>query len=144
MMDAPRLFTSRWSNRDLGKLDAQMVAISRGVPHWPPGFRYRKLMDFAPTREEFGLPEDEFDRAYLSRMDSIGVQAILDALTAISDEAGGKPLVLLCWENVLKGEGCHRRLLAGFIEERAGIEVPELEWGMLSTVVDRPGQPRLW
>ncbi len=133
-----RLFTSRWANRDLGKLDAQMVAVSRGVPRWPLRFRYRKLMKLAPTREEFGLPDDEFDKAYLSRLDGMGVQAILGSLEEVS---GGRPVVMLCHENVLKGERCHRRLLAEFIEERAGIEVPELERGMLDNL---PTQGRLW
>lgn len=134
-----RLFTSRWANRDLGKLDAQMVAVSRGVPRWPLKFRYRKLMELAPTREEFGLRDPEtFRTSYLSRMDGMGAQAILGSLEEVS---GGRPVVMLCHENVLKGERCHRRLLAEFIAERAGIEVPELERGMLG---EAPRQPRLW
>ncbi len=138
MADLPRLYTSRWSNRDLGKLDAQMVAISRGVPRWPLRFRCRRLLDLAPSSEEFGQPEEEFDKAYLSRMDGMGAHAILDALEVVS---GGKAVVMLCFENVLKDERCHRRLLAGFLEARAGIEVPELERGMLD---DAPSQGRLW
>jgi rubrerythrin len=35
-------------------------------------------------------------------------------------------MVLLCYENVVKGERCHRRMFAAWWEKRTGEEVPEL------------------
>lgn len=104
-------------------------------------FRYRRLWELCPTREEFGLDGDEFDRAYTARLDEMGVEAIRDLLGDLSGEAGGKPLVLLCHENVLKGEACHRRTFAEWWHGKTGEEVPELERGMLG---EAPRQDRLW
>lgn len=42
------------------------------------------------------------------------------------------PLVLLCYENVHRGEVCHRRMAAEWIEQRSGLVVPEVEPAQLS------------
>ncbi len=120
------LYTSYWSNRDLAKVDMVKVSISRGQPKWPLPFRYRRAMLLAPSRETFGLRSDRaFEAAYLAELEATGVQRITDLLRKISDEEGGKTLVLLCWEK--PGEVCHRGQFAEFWESSTGIIVPELQ-----------------
>jgi hypothetical protein len=46
-------------------------------------------------------------------------------LAAIPPEHGA--ICLLCWERRITGPECHRRLIAAWLEERYGAEVPELD-----------------
>ena len=120
------LFTSYWSNPALRKTDAVKVSISRGIPRWPLPFSYRAARLLAPSRKTFELRSDQaFEESYLAELEAAGVAKITDLLTRISDEEGGRPLVLLCWEK--PGEICHRRQFAAWFEARTGIVVPELE-----------------
>ena len=93
------LFTSSWTNSELGSLNAQMVAISRGKPRWKLPFRHRVLSDLAPSREAFGLEDPaQFESVYRSGLEEIGLEKILEALERIRRDSGGRALVLLCWE----------------------------------------------
>lgn len=135
-----RVFTSHWRNRDLADLECQPVGISRGTPRGNPGFRYRKLMELAPSRETFAIQDrEEFEAAYTRQLEALGAKAILGRIEQVS---GGKPAVLLCWERPTD-PWCHRWTLAQWIEEKAGIVVPELRAGMLSKRPDAP-QPALF
>lgn len=58
------------------------------------------------------------------------IETMLDSFTVI---AGGKPLVLMCYEDVLAGEVCHRRWLAEWFKTRYDLEVPELMLGKEKT-----------
>ncbi len=125
-MNAPRIVTSYWANRELSRLPVVPVGISRGVPKWPLPFRYRRAMLLAPSRETFGLRSDRaFEAAYLAELERAGVEKIGAMLAKISDEEGGGPLVLLCWEK--PSEVCHRRMFARWFEAKTGIVVPELQ-----------------
>jgi uncharacterized protein YeaO (DUF488 family) len=135
------LYTSRWANRDLAHLDVVPVGISRGVPRWRTPYRYKLLRLLAPSREAFGISEpQEFERAYKAELEKIGLERIVSELWRISEEHGGRPLVMLCWER--PGEFCHRRVLADWIEKNVGVEVPELVPGMIQA--DDPAQERLF
>jgi hypothetical protein len=69
---------------------------------------------------------------YLGGLDIVGVERIVGELAGISSKVGRKPVVLLCWEDVFDPEQwCHRRLLAGWLHEHLGVEVPELVAGAL-------------
>lgn len=127
--------TSRWANRNLAEVGAVKVGISRGKPRWKLPYRYRVLRELAPSREALAIHDHaEFEEAYLAGLEEIGAQTILAQLERISAEEGGRPLVLLCYENVLAGDWCHRQIAAEWMQERLGIEVPELEPGMLPEV----------
>jgi hypothetical protein len=127
----PRLFTSRWANRDLANLACLPVGISRGVPRWPLPYRYRTFRALAPSRKVFGIEDEcEFAEAYKAQLETLGVEEIIAGLAGISQgHNNGRPLVLLCWEK--PGQFCHRRLLANWIEKSVGVEVPELVSGMV-------------
>lgn len=89
---------------------------------YPPidwtGLRFPSL---EPGRREFfaikegKITQDEYEKRYredvLSKLDPQHVYNMF------------KNNVLLCWEN--PGEFCHRRIVAKWIKENLGIEVPE-------------------
>ena len=78
----------------------------------------------------YGLRELEgevFELAYRERLDHFGAPAIAGVLAAFVAAYQAPGLVLLCFENVLAGEACHRRTFAEWWEEQTGQLVPELE-----------------
>lgn len=129
MTNLPKLYTSRWANKDLAHLPCVPVGISRGAPKFRLDYRYRRAMMLAPERWMFGKSTDEFERAYTTQLEALGVERIVATLAKIADEEGGKPLVLLCFEP--RGEPCHRRDFAEWFEEKVGIVIPELRTGMV-------------
>ena len=65
------------------------------------------------------ITEEQYEKQYRERtLSKLDPQKIYDTL---------KGQVLLCWEN--PGEFCHRRIVAAWIEENLGIEVPEWKQG---------------
>ena len=134
-----QIFTSFWKNPLLGEVDAVMVSTSRGRPQWALPFRYRRFDALAPSDETWALEDTErFAAAYVGQLERLGADAIVSELERIG---AGRTTVALCWEK--PGEFCHRRLLADFIEHKAGIEVPELRPGDLPQRVD-VATPRLF
>jgi len=124
------LYTSHWHNKELADLAAVPIAISRGKPRWRLPYRFRVLGQLAPAREIFGIEDpDKFAAAYLTQLEELGVEKVVSDLVRISAQHGGRPLVLLCWEK--PGQPCHRRALALWLEERAGVVAWELEPGMI-------------
>jgi hypothetical protein len=93
----------------------------------------------APTPAIFRLPDDDaFRVAYVLRLNDLGPERIEESLREISDRHPGERLVLLCYEDVLKGEVCHRRMFAGWWRATTGQRVPELD------PADFTGTPRLF
>jgi len=116
-----KIFTSRFSYRELGSSGLVKISIASRPPRSRVGYRvisYRRLM---PDNIELG---DRFDWRYLARLEMYGVELISDELRGLS---GGGDSVLLCNENVVAGETCHRRLFAEWWAEKTGEEVMELE-----------------
>ncbi len=134
-----RLYTSRWANKELADLECQPVGISRGVPRFRTGYRYKLVRELAPDNATWGLLDDPdaFRDSYLRQLEAIGADTILARLEAVS---GGLPVVTLCYEDVQAGQLCHRRYLADWLEEKAGIQVPELRPGMIPRSPDVPEQ----
>jgi hypothetical protein len=142
------LYTSRWANKELAYLDVVPVGISRGLPRWKLAYSYRTLQLLAPTRQAFGLKNpDEFAAAYTTGLVEIGLEVILGALKSISRDNGGKPLVLLCYEDVLppphgKGNWCHRTIAARWLEQKVpGLVVPELRHDTLPPLQGETQEP---
>ena len=138
----PDVFTSHWRSPLLEDADAVMVSISRGQPRRSLPFRYRRLPELAPDDRAWAEETEEgFGASYARQLEELGAPAILERLERI---AGGKTLVLLCWEWLADpNEWCHRRMLAAWIEQRTGLMVPELRAGMLGKRSDAP-QPALF
>jgi hypothetical protein len=98
------------------------VAVTVGLPGWFP----RGLHEWR-TVAPFGLleitDEAEFRRRYRARLHRLTPKVLreLDELRAMY---APERLILLCFE--APGKWCHRRLLAEWIEQKTGEEVPEL------------------
>jgi hypothetical protein len=90
------------------------VGISQGVPKWFQGRIYKKV---APPWSIIRWPESRYTPAYMEILSKLDPQQVYEALDENS--------ILLCYEK--PGEFCHRRLLAKWLEDSLGIEVPEFE-----------------
>jgi len=111
--------TSYFANRTAAA-DPNAVAISRGVPRWFKGRIYdplRPSWKLVQAAKEGAIGEEEYARRYHAE-----VLAALDP--AVVRRELGDEAILLCWER--PGAPCHRRIVARWLEERLGIEVPEL------------------
>jgi hypothetical protein len=99
------------------------ICISTGMPNWMPGLDYVSAMKPIGLRDI--VTDEEFIEKYLARLDS-REGAIHSDLVSLSDKYPGQRLVLLCYEDLVKGtEMCHRTTAAGWLALR-GLEVPEL------------------
>ena len=117
------------------------VGISRGNPRGLSGYRiYRAL---APWRYMLDLSEAEYRDIYfdeiLAHLDPAKVVADLEAL------AGGHEPVLLCFERppFTPTNWCHRRMVAEWLADKLGLEVPELERGGGAAPPTPGGNPTL-
>jgi hypothetical protein len=131
MMDSmPPLYTSRYQSFDPAW--GVPVAITRGLPrgNW---FRYplERICELAPTRELFAIEDPAaFEAAYRAQLDGHGRELLADRFREISDGHGGKPLVLLCYEDLTRaGEWCHREIFSALWREWTGQEVAEIQAG---------------
>jgi hypothetical protein len=107
-----------------------MIIDTRGAPKFMVRYRYRRLMELAPDGWMLSIESDErFEKVYVAKLERLGVKRISDLLQAMSNEEGGKPLVLLCFEDVFEGEVCHRSTFASWWYEETGQPVVELGRG---------------
>lgn len=111
------------SNFSRSGSDPKAVAISRSKPRGWTGRVYEPLVPswrLVQEAKSGAIDEDEYTRRYraefLSKLDPARVYADL-----------GEDAVLLCWER--PGAFCHRRLVAGWFEEKLGVTVPEVDAG---------------
>lgn len=108
------MFTSNFHRLWKKPYESQGVSIALGTPGWFRGkIKYR---DLAPRREMLVMEPEEYTREYQMILDELDPEKVLNEL--------GEDAVLLCWEPA--GKFCHRRLVAKWLEESLGIEVPEL------------------
>jgi hypothetical protein len=138
-----RIYTSYWGNPELPRINATTVAISRGKPRWRLPFTYRVLGLLAPSKEVFAMEDmEKFETAYVAGLEEIGAERIAAELGRISDQNGGKPLVLLCFEPI--GVPCHRLVFGEWWKEKTGQQAPELLPGMVPLSEDMPAQEALF
>jgi hypothetical protein len=103
---------------------AGRVSIARFPPRdTPKGFRVYKALAPGPWFNSVDKPE--YERRYaeqLAQLDPAQVRADLEGL------AGEHEPVLLCWEKPPFSEKnwCHRRLVARWLLDTSGLQVPEL------------------
>lgn len=103
------------------------VRTSVDAPWWPLKYdlEHKCPLVYPGELRRIGDP-DEFTPLYRAVLDEHAGE-IAEELAAIAGTTGKRP-VLLCFENLWKGDGtwCHRRTLAEWLEERTGLVVPEL------------------
>lgn len=104
------------------------VRISNGMPKFklPVTLKYKIPLLFPRWEwvQDQNLSVRDFRAKYWRGLDAIGLDNIGDVLQAISDDSGGKPLVLLCYERMPRD--CHRGDFAMWWKDRTGVSIPEL------------------
>jgi hypothetical protein len=93
--------------------EPRLVSIALKTPGWFQGRRYPAL---APRLDMLPMEEEEYRREYQVILDRLAPRQVYEDL--------GPDAILLCWEP--PGVFCHRRLVAEWLEEHLGVEVPEL------------------
>jgi hypothetical protein len=85
-------------------------------------------MLLAPKADVFKIDDEQlFRQAYHLQLDDIGVDKIRAVLRLVAERHEAAGMVLCCFENVCKGEWCHRRMFADWWFERTGEAVDEVE-----------------
>lgn len=109
------------------------VRITLGIPKWirlpDPRYsdyeRWPYVSELTPRAQYFKAPAEVFDARLLEQLDRLA-DDIDRKLRAIPPEGGA--ICLCCFERrVSSAADCHRRLVAGWLERRYSIEVPELD-----------------
>ena len=122
------IYTSRFSNPELKSGNYTAVRISLGSPRWQVGYDIAGAIEELMPRGIFGIEDrEEFHQRYFERLDSFGVNRIRERLQAF--EAMGKPVVLLCFEDIRKGDWnwCHRNMFASWWMKQTGEVIQELK-----------------
>jgi hypothetical protein len=126
----PEVYTSRFLAKDV--LTSGLVVPVR-ISMYPPQPLLGELpyelehtvRDLVPERTMHGEWR-RFSPLFWGKLEYLGMEKIASQLTAIASRYGGKPLALLCFEDLLKGQRCHRVILSAWWREQSGEEVCEL------------------
>lgn len=117
-----RIYTSYFGN--LNKLPPSItpIAIVRFMPRWTKLPQIPNYDHLAPKSMWMNLPEEEFKTAFRSYLNELKVNVVIYQLELLSR---GNDVALICYEK--PGEFCHRRIVAEWLKEIAGITVEEYE-----------------
>ena len=120
-----QIYTSRYHNKTVASGDFTPVGISQGNARF---LKYTPvyLRALAPTRAMIKMTDKvAYQEAYVKILDDLGIENVQKMLADISD---GKPIVLLCFEDLRKPElWCHRTMFAEWYEQQTGQKVEELQ-----------------
>ena len=122
------VYTSRYANPELKSENYTAIRISIGAPRWKIGYTLAgAIKDLMPIGLRHIENPEEFCCLYYERLDSIGVDNIRNQIQYY--ESLGKPVVLLCFEDIRKGGNnwCHRSAFAKWWQKRTGEIIPELK-----------------
>jgi uncharacterized protein YeaO (DUF488 family) len=104
--------------------DMVPVSISLGTPRWFKGTHEMKSL--APSREILAITkkggEDAtgaYTEAFRNYLGALNREVIVQKIAKISQENGGAPVVLCCYEKL--EDFCHRHIVADWLNE----ELPE-------------------
>lgn len=121
------LYVSRYSNKELATGKYTAVRISVGTPRWSLGYSLdgaiKDLMPFGLLNIE---DREESRKLYHEKLDRIGFGRIEKQIREL--ESLGKPVVLLCYEDITKGPDnwCHRTFFAEWWLKQTGEVINEL------------------
>jgi hypothetical protein len=106
------------------------VRISNSGPRFKTRYdkkNMEKIPQLYPDKDIFrkGLSPEDFRTRYRAQLYRVGIKEINYMIEQISRRNPG-PLVFLCFEKVLDGEYCHRRVFAEWYFEQTGALIPEL------------------
>jgi len=123
------IYTSRFQNPQLKSGAYTAVQISLGRPKFFLGYEIDGVLSEVMPRGLLGRYDYDpvgFKREYFKLLERNGLQRIQSALRRF--EAMGKDVVLLCFEDVRKGDNdwCHRVMLAEWLHQKTGLKISEL------------------
>ena len=124
-----RIYTSRFSNKELKSGKYYRVGITLGRPKFRLGYvESEHCYMLAPDRSMWGKSREEFRTLYREKLDAIGEYKIKNLLREIGNKAEGRDVVLLCYEDVRDpSQHCHRTTLAEWLGEKFGLKIEELD-----------------
>jgi hypothetical protein len=126
------VFTSYFGNLRNIPLDLEPVSIARGTPAWSAKRVKRKYLWLAPADDAwFAETNAIFVRRFRIGLKELDPQKVFNDL--------GENAVLMCWER--PNFRCHRRLVAEWLEEALGIEIPEYGFDKIKRFKNMPMQP---
>lgn len=107
------------------------VRISNSGPRFKTRYDKKdleRIPQLFPNRDIFrkGLSPEEFRIQYRKQLDMTGVAEIDTMFEQIARRHPDQRLVLLCFEKVLEGEYCHRRVFAEWWFEQTGEPITEI------------------
>ena len=123
-----KIYTSRYSNKELRTGRYTPVGITVGAPRFSLGYELKgNIRELAPFGSLFNVEDRrEFTEKYFEKMDKVGVSRVKAIFKQY--ERYGKDIVLLCYEDVREpNEWCHRLVFAEWWKARTGEEITELE-----------------
>lgn len=121
------IWTSRFQRKDLVTLGLIPVRTTLGGPRFKLGYDLEEnIPQIAPTFEMFKMGDAAFRVAYRKKIASYGVEFYQKVFDDIRNRHEQRPIALLCFEDVFKGEHCHRRDFADWWLEMTGEIIPEL------------------
>jgi len=119
-----KIYTSRYHNKIIASGKYVPIGISQGHARF---LKYTPtyLKALAPSWAMVKMTDKEaYQRAYFKLLDSIGIERVRQMLAEVSD---GKPVVLLCFEDLRKPDlWCHRTMFAEWYEMQTGQKIVEL------------------
>ena len=121
-------FTSRYTNAEVANGLYYRVGISVGVPKFRLNYKIdEQCYMFAPTGAMLRMTDDQYVDAYRRKLETSGIGKIRWMLNKLQENAAGKDVVLLCYEDIRDpDQWCHRTLLAEWVRENIGISMEEL------------------
>jgi len=123
----PELYTARYFAEDMLTTSPLVpVRVSLDPPVVPLGYPLEEVASLLiPPAGAFG-DSPKLAVSYWQHLDRIGLQAIAGELAGISQRHGDKALVFVDYEDLQKGHGSHRVVVAAWLEEHTGQPVYEL------------------
>jgi hypothetical protein len=126
----PEVYTSRYMASEV--LSSGLV-VPVHISMYPPEPLMGELTyelehtvrELIPERRMYG-DWREFSPTFWRHLDGIGPERVLARLRAIGTAHDGKPMALCCYEDLPKGQMCHRTIFAAWWREQSGQEVCEL------------------
>jgi len=100
------------------------VSIARYARGTTAGFRlYPKL---APGTWFKTATKEEYTRLFFAQLEALDAKTVVRELEALG---GGAEPILMCWEvpPFTESNWCHRRMVAEWLADKLGLDVPELE-----------------
>ena len=120
-----RVYTSYYAKISRDPKGLVPVRISTSMPDWFP-YICEELDEVYPGWDLVGpvkaglMNYDEYTEKYMAKLEAIGRDRLMQILQEISEQNGGRDLVLVCWESPDKF--CHRHLIMKFL----GLEANEV------------------